>query len=440
MGKTTFDSVNETNPASEKRFAFDVAIVGGGIGGLCLAQGLKKAGVSAKVYERDVTPTSRLQGFRIHIDPDGSAALHQCLPQPLWDIFAATEGEFGQGITMMSEQLGELLRFGGDGEADDPVARHRSISRITLRQVLLSGLGENVCFDKRFVRYEEMPNGRFALYFEDGSRSEADVVVGADGVHSRVRQQYMPGTDPVDTGVVGLGGKVPLTDGVMALVPGRLLDGPVMVLPNEPCSLFMAIWRRSPEANKSMRLLGLAELPQGDEDYLVLGFGGRPEHFGLNGALDSHSGHALKNAMRRAAAGWHPTLRKLVEMVDAQNISVNRLHTSQRIAPWETTRVTLLGDAIHSMTPYRGIGANIALKDAALLCEKLIQVHRGNKSLLEAIAEYEADMREYAFAAVEASRRSMEQAVGEKRAFGIAKAAMRVMNAVPSLRRRLLSA
>jgi 2-polyprenyl-6-methoxyphenol hydroxylase-like FAD-dependent oxidoreductase len=176
------------------------------------------------------------------------------------------------------------------------------------------------------------------------------------------------------------------------------------------------------------------------EDYLVLGFGGRPEHFSLNGALDSHSGHALKNAMRRAAAGWHPTLRKLVEMVDAQNISVNRLHTSQRIAPWETTRVTLLGDAIHSMTPYRGIGANIALKDAALLCEKLIQVHRGNKSLLEAIAEYEADMREYAFAAVEASRRSMEQAVGEKRAFGIAKAAMRVMNAVPSLRRRLLSA
>ena len=149
-----FEAASGTNSASasEKRFDFDVAIVGGGIGGLCLAQGLKKAGVSATVFERDETAASRRQGFRIHIDPEGSAALHQCLPQPLWEIFAATEGEFGQGITMVTEQLGELLRIQGEDRTDDPVARHRSISRITLRQVLLSGLGENVRFDKRLDR------------------------------------------------------------------------------------------------------------------------------------------------------------------------------------------------------------------------------------------------------------------------------------------------
>jgi 2-polyprenyl-6-methoxyphenol hydroxylase-like FAD-dependent oxidoreductase len=104
--------------------------------------------------------------------------------------------------------------------------------------------------------------------------------------------------------------------------------------------------------------------------------------------------------------------------------------------------VTLVGDAIHSMTPYRGIGANIALKDAALLCSKLVEASRGDKSLLEAIAEYEAAMRQYAFRAVEASLKSMEHAVGEKKnpAFGIAKTAMRVINAVPSLKRKLIPA
>ena len=64
-----------------------VVIVGGGIGGLCLAQGLKRAGVSFAVYERDKSPTAREQGYRVHIDPTGSRALHECLPPALWRLF-----------------------------------------------------------------------------------------------------------------------------------------------------------------------------------------------------------------------------------------------------------------------------------------------------------------------------------------------------------------
>ena len=52
-----------------------VLIVGGGIGGLALAQGLKREGVSAAIYERDTSLTSRLQGYRVHISPGGSRAL-----------------------------------------------------------------------------------------------------------------------------------------------------------------------------------------------------------------------------------------------------------------------------------------------------------------------------------------------------------------------------
>ncbi len=420
---------------------FHVAIVGGGIGGLCLAQGLKKAGVSVSVYERDESRSSRQQGFRIHMDPHGSTALHHCLPEPLWKVFDATEGEFSQGFTLVTEQLQELLRL-HDGGMFDPIARHRSISRITLRQILLAGLGESVHFGKRFAHYIQKKDGRCTIHFEDGGWAEADVVVGADGVNSRVRQQYLPDAGPVDTGVVALGGKVPLTDGVMALAPHRLLDGPVMVMSPEPCSLFMAIWKRSGAAELSLQKLGLDGPPDGDEGYLVLGFGSRPDYLGLPQDLNSTTGRFLKEAMRRVVTRWHPNLRKLVEMADERTLSANRLRTSQPMAAWETTRVTLLGDAIHSMTPYRGIGANIALRDAALLCSKLTEANRGDKPLLDAIAEYEVGMREYAFAAVADSLKSMNQAVGEKRnpGFGIAKTAMRVINAVPSLKRRLIPA
>ena len=74
-----------------------VVIIGGGIGGLTLAQGLKKSGVSAAVYERDRTRTDRVQGYRVHINPTGSLALHECLPAPLFETFTRTCGKPAEG-------------------------------------------------------------------------------------------------------------------------------------------------------------------------------------------------------------------------------------------------------------------------------------------------------------------------------------------------------
>jgi 2-polyprenyl-6-methoxyphenol hydroxylase-like FAD-dependent oxidoreductase len=74
-----------------------------------------------------------------------------------------------------------------------------------------------------------------------------------------------------------------------------------------------------------------------------------------------------------------------------------------RIVSWPATRVTLLGDAIHAMSPSRGSGANTALRDAALLTSELTAAARGDKSVVQAITEYEQQMRDYGFAAVRAS-------------------------------------
>ena len=69
--------------------AVRVLVIGGGIGGLCLAHGLRAAGVEVRVYERGHTRDDWLQGYRIHLNPAGSTALHACLPAAQWAAFEA---------------------------------------------------------------------------------------------------------------------------------------------------------------------------------------------------------------------------------------------------------------------------------------------------------------------------------------------------------------
>jgi hypothetical protein len=102
---------------------FHVLIIGGGIGGLTLAQGLKRARISAAVYERDRTLTDRLQGYRVHISPTGSLALHECLPPHLFEVFDRTCGAPTSAVRFFTEQMRLLLAFDGDLVATtDPVA------------------------------------------------------------------------------------------------------------------------------------------------------------------------------------------------------------------------------------------------------------------------------------------------------------------------------
>jgi 2-polyprenyl-6-methoxyphenol hydroxylase-like FAD-dependent oxidoreductase len=82
-------------------------------------------------------------------------------------------------------------------------------------------------------------------------------------------------------------------------------------------------------------------------------------------------GATLKTAATRVVASWHPTVRQLVDEADAPAIFPVALRSSERVAPWTATNVTILGDAIHTMSPARGLGANTALKDAELLCRTL---------------------------------------------------------------------
>src|SRR6266516_6181336 len=139
-----------------------VVVIGGGIGGLALAQGLRRGGVEVAVYERDRAAADRLQGYRVHINRAGSRALHACLPPEVFAAFLATCGRPNTGIGVFTHRLREVIWFGGEdtGAPPDPVNSVKSASRISLRQVLLAGLGDVVHFDKTFTRYQTDRDGR----------------------------------------------------------------------------------------------------------------------------------------------------------------------------------------------------------------------------------------------------------------------------------------
>ena len=157
--------------------------------------------------------------------------------------------------------------------------------------------------------------------------------------------------------------------------------------------------------------------------------------------IDTGVGATLRDVALRAMAGWDDAFKTLVRLSHESTINAIAIRTSEPVQAWPTRRITLLGDAIHGMTPYRGIGANIALKDAVRLARALVAADRGERELMEAIHGYESEMLDYGFRAVRTSLHAMEQAIPKNRArLALSRAVFRVVDRLPPLKRRMFSA
>lgn len=415
-----------------------VLIIGGGIGGLALAQGLTRAGVSAAVYERDRDRTARPQGYRLHVNPAGSRALYECLPPEVFGVFAATCGHAARAMTFYTEGLKELLTVDVDNgdEQPDRIDRHRSVSRDTLRHVLLAGLDDVVLFDKVCTDYRHEPDGTVTAQFADGTTAGGDVLVAADGGNSVVRRRYLPHADRIDTGMHTIAGKLPLTDAVRALLPDRLVDGPAAITAPGGVGMFLAAQQFQPSRFPSDSIGGMRLDPV--EDFVSWGLGAKRAKLDPSCDLDAMDGTALRALALDLTSRWHPHLRDLIRRTDPATVTCTAIRSSVPIDPWPTTAVTLLGDAIHSMTPARGVGANTALRDAALLTRCLSAAHRGERPLLDAIHDYETQMTDYGFHAVRASLQALKQqtSLESRPTLAAARTALRLLNAVPPLKRR----
>jgi 2-polyprenyl-6-methoxyphenol hydroxylase-like FAD-dependent oxidoreductase len=384
-----------------------VLIIGGGTGGMCLAHGLKRAGIPVSVFERNRTRSDGLHGYRVGIDPTGNRALQECLPHDLFETFIATCARAPKYLNVLTEKMKFTASIPLRGD-DDPINSERSVSRMTLRQVLFTGMEDVVHFDRTFTHYENH-DGTVTAFFSDGTSASGDVLVAADGTNSAVRSQYLPHAGLRDTGIVAIAAKVPVTDQTRPLLPDKVFNGlSLLFAPRGRFGILHVMefkWDTAgafkggiggSDAELIKRWPGL--LFDNTRDYINWGLWATTDKY-PRGVKDLRGAEIVKLALEMTK-DWHPNMRNLIERSDPGSAFSINIRTSEPIEPWPSTNVTLLGDAVHTMTPGQGVGANTALRDAALLARQLASVDQGSKPLLEAIADYEADMLPYGFARV----------------------------------------
>uniref|UniRef100_K3WTH5 FAD-binding domain-containing protein n=1 Tax=Globisporangium ultimum (strain ATCC 200006 / CBS 805.95 / DAOM BR144) TaxID=431595 RepID=K3WTH5_GLOUD len=398
--ETSFTSAYMGNPYSHQHMSREqrthVIIVGGGIGGLCLAQGLKKNGIPFTVFERDPTPNYRTQGYRLRINSSGYEALKANLSPDNFEVFLRSTGHFLPEFKYMDAETG--------GPAPANVAfSHKTTSvsnvfsadRAMLRSLLLMDLNEyELQYGHAFKRYDMLPNGRVQVSFDNGRIVEGSVLIGADGTTSRVRRQYIPrAATLLDTDSGAIYGKTPITPEIEAFFS---TESTTLVTSHKPMMSLVMEPRCSSQVNlreyTSMATSGLPDL----QEYICWVLIARAQHFHVSDDISvqdlfSMSPAEVAELSCEMTKRWSPKVRQIFEGQAPEWCSFLRISTmSPDLRIWQPSSVTLIGDAVHTMTP-AGIGCNTALQDARILVKYFKEYGVG----VDAIASYERRMREY---------------------------------------------
>ena len=271
-------------------------------GGLCLAQGLARAGIAATVFERDRTADSRWQGYRLRIDGDGQQALRQVMTPRQYELFRQS-CSLGGDDCFIDPQLRALperkpAHWRPSAQADDAAERDLSANRQTLREILASGLEGQIRWGHALRGFRETPEG-LLLDFEARPECEVDVLIAADGVGSAVRRQLIPGGEPDDGGAIVLYGVTPWEALPAEALTPELGQGVCVVFGDGLTAVIEAMRFRAPLPELARRLAPEAALSP-LSDYWYWACVARAEDLG--GALPAErlSGDALR---ARCAAG-----------------------------------------------------------------------------------------------------------------------------------------
>jgi 2-polyprenyl-6-methoxyphenol hydroxylase-like FAD-dependent oxidoreductase len=160
-----------------------------------------------------------------------------------------------------------------------------------------------VAFDKTFVAYEPVSDGRVSVRFKDGSAATGDIVVGADGASSHVRAQLLPKARRLDTGIAVLSGKFSLDGRAHQETPSAVFKGPTLVMGPKGCFLFASPVEYPPDALRSYDR----------DEYVMWGFSARRELLSSRLDVAELSGDQMKGLALTQMEEWHPALRRLVE-------------------------------------------------------------------------------------------------------------------------------
>jgi salicylate hydroxylase len=374
-----------------------VLIAGGGMGGLLLAHGLRRGGVDCEVFEREPRDGWR-SGYLLNLDGDGDLALARCLPPTLYELFvrSCSRTTAGHDVAVVTDREGnELSKMRHVGAPTGGERPPTGIDRRTFRHILLAGLDEVVHHGREVVGFDADATG-VIVKLADGGAVSGDVLVAADGVGSAVRRQLLPDTPivPAPVGALGLFGRSPLSDEILAELPDGVYAA--YTIARDERGTLLGLGRYDPRQlpPEAAAELGLEVAFDPIAPYMMLS-GGIPQGMEVPppAAWTDDTPREMHAAMVAAVADWHPAIRGLVERVQLDMLFSHPFRRLDPSPPWPTSHVTLVGDAIHAMLPTLGKGANMAMRNAAVLCDQLIAAATGDRALLEAIAAYEEDMR-----------------------------------------------
>ena len=320
-----------------------VLIVGGGIGGMSTAIALRKNGVAVDLI--DIDPEWRVYGAGITIT---GPTLRAFKAVGVYDEIAAT-AYVGQGIRVCDTQ-GNLLR-----ELPTPIPPEAGVAgsggtlRPTLHRILSKKVkegGANVRLGITVESFTQDDNG-VDILFSDGTTGRYDLVVGADGVFSRIRSLIFPDAPkPEYTGQSAWRLNIARSEGIDCR--HYFLGGPHKVgfTPVSDSEMYLFLLERTPQ-----RFRENAELPE---------------------------------ALRTLLAEYGGIIGEIRDAITADSEIVFRpLEAFFLPAPWHVGRVLLIGDAAHPTTPQLASGAGIAVEDGLVLAEELV-VGRPMAETLEA--------------------------------------------------------
>ncbi|KAF9878697.1 hypothetical protein CkaCkLH20_03597 [Colletotrichum karsti] len=401
-----------------------IIIVGGGLGGLSLAQSLKNATppIPFHVFERDTSAAFRAQGYRIRISPDGAAALQKLLPENMWQAFEATSAPMKPGFNRLDATTGKPTEWAqplpgpppktGAGRQGLQDGKAYNIDRAVLRSILLEGLEDQISFGKKFESFQATSDDGVVVTFGDGSKESGSVLVGADGTRSAIRRQLMPDFTVLDTEGRAVFGKTFLTPELGSHVPPEILKGMSLIgqSSDSPVKLFCDNMEFDTAMTADVR--SKFNVPA-DYVYWVLCFrNDMTEHSQETLLKFDHTESAQQS--RTLASSWHPSVQALLERQHEPSASTLAFHTTTEkhfTAAWndlidakDTTGdarlpVTLMGDAAHPMSPVGGVGANSAFQDAADLFNALVEISSNSSQSHDKINKltvYERNMVERA--------------------------------------------
>ncbi|KGD72058.1 6-hydroxynicotinate 3-monooxygenase [Tatumella morbirosei] len=309
-----------------------IAVIGAGLGGAAAARLLQNAGFDVDVYEQ--APEFSRIGAGIHVGPN------------IMKVFRE------MGLEQQLEAMGcdpdaWISRDGSNAEVmaeasvRDYGATYITVHRGDMHLLQVQSLDpQKLHYGKQLLNVEQTPDD-VTLYFTDGTTATADIVVGADGINSKIREILLGAEPPLYSGWVAH----------RALIRGEKLEKLRAEHPLDDCVKW---W------HKDRHLMAYYTTRERDEYYYVTGV--PQEEMDTGGRSFLESDH---QAMYDAFAEFHPRIQAMIAA--SEDITIWPLNNRNPLPVWSDGRLVLLGDACHPMKPHMAQGAGMAIEDAAML-------------------------------------------------------------------------